>query len=149
MVIQLKSTLRPQSPWEVFKRNTDVLDGINHTAEVLPRFREGAVGFVVTDGYEGDYTTWARSLETNVPVATLQDLELIASNPKEAFQSLKDRAGIKGGPGSEPVPERDIELYGWKIRLVDVPNHEDSLTLPNEQNLLGFQRRCHFVSNVT
>jgi hypothetical protein len=119
LVIQLKSTLRPHSPWEVYKRNADVLDGISHTAEVLPRFREGALGFVVTDGYEGDYETWARSLETNVPVATLQDLEQIACDPEGAFRRLKDRAGIKGGPSSEAFPERDIELCEWTIRLVD------------------------------
>jgi hypothetical protein len=119
VVIQLKSTLRPHSPWEVYKRNRDVLDGINHTAEVLHRFREGALGFVVTDGYEGDYATWARSLETSVPVATLQDLELIAGQPEGAFQIIKERAGIKGRPVSESVPDRETELCGWKIRLVD------------------------------
>jgi len=121
LVIQLKSTLRPHSPWEVYKRNADVLDGINHTAEVLLRFREGALGFVVTDGYEGDYATWARSLETGVPVATLQDLDLIAGSPEGAFQIFKERAGIKGRPVSEPVPERDTELCGWRVRLVDTP----------------------------
>jgi hypothetical protein len=121
LVIQLKSTLRPHSPWEVYKRNADVLDGINHTAEVLPRFRRGALGFVVTDGYEGDYATWAKSLETNVPVATLQDLELIAGKPEGAFQILRERAGVKGDKASEPLPERDAEVCGWKIRLVDTP----------------------------
>ena len=118
-MIQLKSTLRPQSPWEVYKRNNDVLDGINHTTGALPRFREGALGFVVTDGYAGDYATWARSLETNVPVATLQDLELIARNPGGALQTLKEKAGIEGRPTSEPVPEREADLCGWKIRLLD------------------------------
>ena len=34
-IVQLKSTLRPQSPWEVHKRNSDVIDGITHTAEVV------------------------------------------------------------------------------------------------------------------
>jgi hypothetical protein len=121
LVIQLKSTLRPHSPWEVYKRNSDVLKGINHTAEVLPRFRKGALGFVVTDGYEGDYATWARSLETCVPVATLQDLDMIAGNPDGAFQILKERAGITGRPGSKPVSERDAEICGWRIRLVDTP----------------------------
>jgi hypothetical protein len=119
LVIQLKSTLRPHSPWEVYKRNADVLDGINHTAEVLPRFREGAVGFVVTDGYEGDYAMWARSLEVKVPIATLEDLDLIATNAEGASDNLKDRAGIQGKPSSDPVPERDIEICDWTIRLVD------------------------------
>jgi hypothetical protein len=37
VVVQLKSTLRPHSPWEVHKRNSDVIDGIKHTADVLRR----------------------------------------------------------------------------------------------------------------
>lgn len=123
LVIQLKSTLRPHSPWEVYKRNADVLDGISHTAEVIPRFREGALGFVVTDGYEGDYATWARSLDVSIPIAILEDLEQIASDPAGAFLSLKGRAGIEGRPSSEPVPERNIEVCEWKIRLVDTLNH--------------------------
>lgn len=124
LVIQLKSTLRPHSPWEVYKRNLDVLTGINHTAEVLPRLRKAALGFVVTDGYEGDYATWARSLETCVPVATLRDLGMIAGNPDGAFQILKERAGITGRPDSTPVPERNAELCGWRIRLLDTPKPE-------------------------
>jgi hypothetical protein len=119
IVVQLKSTLRPQSPWEVHKRNSDVIDGIRHTANVLPRFRAGAVGFVVTDGYEGDYSTWVESLNTGVPVATLQDLGLIACNPTGAFQILARRAGIEGKPTFQPLSERVTDLCGWTLRLVD------------------------------
>lgn len=119
VVVQLKSTLRPHSPWEVYKRNSDVIDGIRHTAEVLPRFREGAVGFVVTDGYEGDYSTWVESLRTRVPVAALQDLGLIAGDPEGAYQILARRAGIEGKPTSQPLPERVTDLCGWTLRVID------------------------------
>lgn len=119
VIIQLKSTLRPQSPWEVHKRNSDVIDGIKHTADVLRRFREGALGFVVTDGYEGDYSTWAESLRTRVPVATLQDLGMIAAAPVEAFQLLAKKAGIEGKQTYEPRPDRLVHLCGWTLRLVD------------------------------
>lgn len=124
LVIQLKSMLRPHSPWEVWKRNDDVLKGIGHTSEVLPRFRAGAIGFVITDGYEGDYATWARSLETNVAVATIEDLDQIAEEPQRAFQMLKERAGIEGMPSVQPVYDREIELCDWKIRLVDARKQE-------------------------
>lgn len=119
VVVQLKSTLRPHSPWEVYKRNSDLIDGITHTREVLPRFRAGALGFVVTDGYEGDYATWKESMRTRVPVATLKDVTLIASNPAGAFQLLAERAGIEGRPTAQPVPERVASLCGWTLRLVD------------------------------
>jgi hypothetical protein len=121
VVIQLKSTLRPHSPWEVYKRNEDVLCGINHTADVLPRFSAGAIGFLVTDGYEGDFQTWKRSLETNIAVATLADLRLISTNPEGAFQVLKERAGVVGSPTSNSLPERTLQLCGWTIRLLDTP----------------------------
>ena len=119
IVIQLKSTLRPHSPWEVHKRNSDVMDGIRHTGEVIRRFREGALGFVVTDGYEGDYSTWAESLSTRVPVATLQDLGTIAADPVGAFELLAKRAGIEGKARWQPLPERSTDLCGWTIRLID------------------------------
>jgi len=119
VVIQLKSTLRPHSPFEVHKRNSDVIEGIKHTADVLPRFREGALGFVVTDGYKGDYLTWRESLATRVPIATLQDLSMIAADPAGAFQTLAKRADIDGDPGHEPVPARVVDLCGWTIRLID------------------------------
>src|ERR1017187_5723780 len=119
VVVQLKSTLRPHSPWEVYKRNSDVIDGIKHTAGVLPRFRDNALGFVVTDGYEGDYLTWAESLSSRVPVATLQDLSVIAADPVGAFRYLASRAGIEGKPTHDPVPERVIDLCGWTLRLID------------------------------
>jgi hypothetical protein len=121
LILQLKSTLRPHSPWEVFKRNKDVIAGIDHTAEVLPLFRHNARGFVVTDGYSGDYATWAQSLDTSIAVGTLEDLELIAANPVGAFQALKQRVGIAGAPVGAQVLTREAEICDWRIRLVDAP----------------------------
>jgi hypothetical protein len=118
-IVQLKSTLRPQSPWEVYKRNIDVIEGITHTADVVRRLGEGTTGIVITDGYEGDYVTWKESLANGVPVAVLQDVEWIARNPRGAFQTLAERAGIKEQAPPEEVPERNFVLCGWTFRLLD------------------------------
>jgi len=118
-IVQLKSTLRPQSPWDVYKRNTDVIDGITHTATMLRRIGEAATGVVITDGYEGDYATWKESLATGVPVATLDDREEIAENPRDAFETLAKRAGIQEQSSPEGVPQRSGVLAGWTIRLLD------------------------------
>ena len=119
VILQLKSTLRPHSPWEVYKRNRDLVEGIRHTAAVLPRFRSGALGFVVTDGYEGDYSTWAESLRTHIPIASLRDLGVIVGDPIGAFELIAKRAGIEGEPTFEPLPDRQVGLCGWALRLVD------------------------------
>jgi hypothetical protein len=121
LIIQLKSTLRPHSPWEVYKRNTDVIEGINHTAEVVRRVGGTATGIVITDGYEGDYATWKESLATGVAVATLEDLDWIAKDPRGAFKILAERAGIQGVPLREGLPERSAALCGWTVRLLDEP----------------------------
>lgn len=120
-ILQLKSTLRPQSPWEVYKRNTDVIEGIRHTSEVLPRFGQGTVGIVITDGYEGDYATWKESLATGVAVATLADLDWIAKNPQGALKVLAERAGIVEGAAAQNLPERTMTLCGWTLRILDEP----------------------------
>jgi hypothetical protein len=120
-IVQLKSMLRPQSPWEVYKRNTHVIEGIRHTSEVLHRVGQGAVGFVITDGYEGDYATWRASLDTGVAVGTLEDLDLITRNPKGAFKVLAERAGINEAVASQAIPERSVSLCGWTVRVLDEP----------------------------
>jgi hypothetical protein len=119
VVIQLKSTLRPETPWEVLKRNGEILKGISHTAEVLPRFPEGAVGFVITDGYRGDYYTWQRSLIDGVMVGTINDVEEIAGDALKAIDTLKSRAGFTLSGESEPLPDRTIDLFDWTICLID------------------------------
>jgi hypothetical protein len=54
LVLQLKSTLRPATPWEVYKRNEGLIDGVKHTKKLIDR-GVASQGFVVTDGYRGDY----------------------------------------------------------------------------------------------
>jgi hypothetical protein len=120
-ILQLKSALRPQSPWEVYKRNKELIEGIHHTSEVLHRVGQGAVGFVITDGYEGDYATWKESLNTGIAVGTLEDLSLITKNPTGAFRVLAERAGINGSTASEALPERNVSLCGWTMRMLDEP----------------------------
>ena len=56
LVIELKSTLRPEAPWEVYKRNQDILKGLGQ-AQALVRRGIGNRGLVITDGYRGDYKT--------------------------------------------------------------------------------------------
>jgi len=119
LIVQLKSTLRPQSPWEVYKRNTDIIEGITHTSEMLHRVGKGAIGILITDGYEGDYATWKESLATGIAVATLADLDWIVKNPREAFKILAERAGIVGDATAETVPERSASLCGWILRALD------------------------------
>ena len=80
---------------------------------------ESATGIVITDGYEGDYATWKESLATGIPVATLEDLDWIAKNPRGAFKALAERAGIPAQFSREGVPERAMSLCGWTIRLLD------------------------------
>jgi hypothetical protein len=118
-IVQLKSTIKPQSPWEVYKRNTDVIEGITHTAELVRRVGEAATGIVITDGYEGDYATWKESLATGIPVASLKDLDWIVKNPRSAFKILAERAGIEGDSAPEPLPERSGSLCGWGLRILD------------------------------
>jgi hypothetical protein len=120
-IVQLKSTLRPQSPWEVYKRNTDVIEGITHTAEIVKRIGQGTTGIVITDGYEGDYATWKESLATGVAVATLADLNWIVKEPPDALKMLAERTGIGGDSASQRLPERSMSLCGWTLRILDEP----------------------------
>jgi hypothetical protein len=120
-VIELKSTLRPESPWEVLKRNEDVIDGIIHTSDVLNRFPTGTLGFVLTDGYRGDYQTWKEALNHDVMTGTLEDIEVVASEPGRAPEVLKERTGFGRAIEATAIPDREQNLFGWKLRLVDAP----------------------------
>lgn len=126
LVLQLKSTLRPETPWEVSKRNQDLIDGVEHTAEVLKRFPAGTVGIVMTDGYRGDYQTWQVALSRGVGIGTVEDIEDIAKDPGKALNVLKSRSGFATNSRGGPVEDREFELMGWKFRLVDAP-------FPNKQ----------------
>ena len=120
LILQLKSTLRPETPWEVYKRNEGLIDGVNHTKRLVDR---GAAtqGFVVTDGYRGDYACWAEALASGIPIATLYDLEVIASDPIAAVAEIKNRVGITASPPgpSQGVEDREGELMGWALRFLD------------------------------
>lgn len=121
VVLQLKSTLRPETPWEVSKRNEAVLEGVEHTAKAVRRFPAGTIGIVVTDGYRGDYNTWAQALDCGVMVGTMQDVDDIARDPMSAHIFLKSRAGFDERAERSPVPDRQLELAGWTLRLIDAP----------------------------
>ncbi len=121
LVIQLKSTLRPETPWEVLKRNEDLMEGIEHTAEAVRRFPAGTIGIVVTDGYRGDCSVWARALARGVMVGTMQDVDDIARDPASAPVFLKCRAGFDDRAQGGQVPDRQLELAGWTLRLIDAP----------------------------
>lgn len=118
IVFQLKSTLRPESPWEVFKRNEEIEKGIQHTAEVLKRFA-GSRGFVVTDGYRGDFTTWKAAMTQTIVIATLRDVDKIARDPLGAADAIKATVGIGRVPPSHVSSlEGENDLLGWKLRIV-------------------------------
>jgi len=120
LILQLKSTLRPETPWEVYKRNEELIAGVKHTKRLVDR---GAAnqGFVVTDGYRGDYACWAEALASGIPIATLYDLEVIASDPVAAAAEVKSRVGIAASAPEPPqgVPDREGDLMGWTLRFVD------------------------------
>lgn len=119
LVLQLKSTLRPETPWEVLKRNDDLLVGIEHTSEARARLPGGTVGVVLTDGYRGDYYTWARALTLNVMIGTVRDIDDMAESPLVALELLKLRAGFNPQAEARPFPDHEFQLFGWTFRLID------------------------------
>lgn len=120
VVIQLKSTLRPETPWEVYKRNMEIIDGVGHTKSLIDR-GAGTQGFVVTDGYRGDYGCWAAALTSGIPIATLDDLDVIAMDPVAAVAEIKSRVGITTSVPDPPegLADRGGELMGWTLRFID------------------------------
>lgn len=76
---------------------------------------------MVTDGYRGDYECWAKALAYGIPIATLYDLEVIASDPIAAFAEVKNRVGITdpSSGSSKGVADREAELMGWTLRFRD------------------------------
>lgn len=127
LVLELKSTLRPETPWEVYKRNKEVFNGIKQTRSLINRIAAGH-GFVVTDGYRGDYACWAEALTYGIPIATLYEIELIANNPVAAVSDMKSRVGITGStPGStERLLDREEDLLNWKLRFIDMDAPEET-----------------------
>lgn len=96
LLLQLKSTLRPETAGEVYKRNVDILAGIVQVLDTRTRIASAAIGAVITDGYRGDYSTWRHALEHQIPIGTLDDIPDIAHNPHQTFELLKIRVGFTG-----------------------------------------------------
>jgi hypothetical protein len=126
LVLELKSTLRPETPWEVHKRNDDIIHGVEQAKALIDR-GVATHGFVISDGYRGDYACWAEALTRGIPIGTLYDLAEIASNPVAAVSALKAKVGITGDspPSRERLPDREAKLAGWNLRLVDVETPEN------------------------
>jgi hypothetical protein len=114
--------LRPETPWEVKKRDDYIIEALDHTASVLPNFASGAIGFVLTDGYRGDYVTWERAIATGVAIGVMDDLEDIADDPEGAVTLLKSRVGFHDIVTQyQALPEREYDLLGWHFRFIDAP----------------------------
>ena len=94
LVLELKSTLRPETPWEVYRRNQDLLTGIAQARERSDRLGSGAIGVVVTDGYRGDYVTWRSAIDHGIPIGTLEDIPDLARDPRQVFDLLRVRVGF-------------------------------------------------------
>jgi hypothetical protein len=120
LILQLKSTLRPETPWEVYKRNEGLIEGVKHTKRLVDRGTANQ-GFVLTDGYRGDYICWAEALASDIPIATLYDVEVIAADPVAAASEVKNRVGIADSAPKSPqtVPNREGDLMGWTLRFVN------------------------------
>jgi len=121
LVLQLKSTLRPETAGEVYSRNESIIEGITQARNTRPQIGPDAIGAVITDGYRGDYTTWRQALEHKIPIGTLDDIPDIARNPLQMFELLKTRVGFTDVPPEGASFERSCELMGWTIRIVDLP----------------------------
>ena len=118
-VIELKSTLRPETVWEVYKRNQDILKGLCQ-AESLVRRGVGDRGLVITDGYRGDYVCWKEALRRDVTIGTLGELEVLARDPNRALRTMMTMAGVPAGKhGRRRLPDRAADIFGWTLRLVD------------------------------
>lgn len=119
LVLELKSTLRPETPWEVHKRNQDILTGIAQARERSEQIDPGAIGVVITDGYRGDYVTWRSAIDHHIPIGTLEDIPDLAQDPRQVFDLLRARVGFESEPPQGAPFERSCSLVDWTLRLVD------------------------------
>jgi hypothetical protein len=121
LVLELKSTLRPETPWETYKRNDDIIHGIKQ-AKALSDRGVATYSFVITDGYRGDYVCWAEALSSATTIGTLTDLVEITSDPATAVPTLQAKVGITRNsvPPHERLPDRETTVTSWKLRLVDM-----------------------------
>ena len=119
VVIELKSTLRPVALHEVYNRNSDVLEGLSQTESLVGR-GVAKRGWVITDGYRGDYSCWEKALKCDVTIGTLSDLADVARNPNASIQLMRKRAGVPTNRrAARRLPNREADLLSWKLRLID------------------------------
>ena len=119
LVIELKSTLRPQTAWEVYKRNKEILKGLLQATNLVRR-GIASRGLVITDGYRGDYLCWEEALKCGVTIGTLRELDDLARDPNGAVELMKQKAGvIEGKHTVRRLADREAEILGWKLRLID------------------------------
>ena len=119
LAIELKSTLRPETLWEAYKRNQDIKRGVSQVKSIVER-GVARTGLVVTDGYRGDFRCWGEALRREVTIGTLHEIEELAQDPDSAIQLMKEKAGVKiDGRSGQRLPDRKAEILGWKLRLVD------------------------------
>lgn len=128
LALQLKSMLRPETPWEVYKRNDDILKGIEQARDARRRLGEDMTAVVMTDGYRGDYATWRSALDEQVGIGTLEDVDDIARRPAQTFGLLQQRVGFDGHPHGDAPQERACNLMGWSFRIVDARPDGESAT---------------------
>ena len=119
IALELKSTLRPESLWEVHKRNEDIICGLSQIESIVDR-GIARTGILITDGYRGDYRCWGEAIRRDITIGTLHEIEELAQDPDNAVQLLKEKAGVKSnGQSEQRLPDRETEILGWKLRLVD------------------------------
>lgn len=118
LALELKSTLRPESPREVASRNDEIHHGLRRSEERLRQLPAGTIGAVVTDGYHGDYRTWADALKRRIPVLTTAELGAFAKQPNATADALASWAATEPA-GSNPLPDRETTLMGWTLLARD------------------------------
>ena len=119
LVIELKSTLRPESLWEVYKRNQDILKGLRQ-AESLVRRGVGNRSLVITDGYWGDYVCWEEARKRDVIIGTLDEVAGLTRDQERATRLMKTKAGIPTRECSgRRLSNREFVVVGWTLRLID------------------------------
>ena len=124
IALELKSTLRPETLWEVHKRNEDIMSGLTQIKSIVDR-GVARIGLLLTDGYRGDYRCWGEAIRRDVTIGTLHQIEELAQDPDSAIQLMKENAGAKtNGRSGQRLPDRETEILGWTLRLVDAEPKE-------------------------
>jgi hypothetical protein len=113
LLFGLRSMSRPLTPPEVRGRDDWIIKDVHHTADLLPRFGDLARGFVITNGYRGDYVTWPAALARGVMIGTVDDVDDIAIDPAGAGDILKRRVGF------DPTKPAPSQPHGASFRLKD------------------------------